>query len=88
MPHLSAPERKINKTIVISIDSSMNFFWGTEKISWDSLQARLTPTYDTTNEFSRVVIRPDGTVPFREVYKVMRLAKTRGYQTVMSMKED
>jgi biopolymer transport protein ExbD len=88
MPHLSPPERKVNKTIVISIDSSINFFLGSEKISWDSLQTRLKLTYDTTNEFSRVVIRPDGTVPFREVYKVMRLAKTRGYQTVMSMKED
>ena len=88
MPHIAPPERKINKTILISIDSSLNFFWGSEKISWDILQVRLKPTYDTTNEFSRVVIQPDGAVPFREVYKVMRLTKTRGYQTVVSMKED
>jgi len=88
MPRLSPPERKTNKALVISIDSAANLCWGAEKISWDSLQTRLKPTYDTTSEFSKVVIQPDGAVPFREVYKVMRLAKMRGYQTVVSMKEN
>lgn len=82
-------DTKAKQTIVISIDSTQNFFAGTRKISQDSLQNAIAAAVAKSEDAeATVVINPDKKADAESIYAVLYAAKRLKLRVVMAVDKE
>lgn len=82
-------DTKAKQTIVISIDSTQNFFAGTRKISQDSLQSAIAAAVAKSEDAEpTVVINPDKKADAESIYAVLYAAKRLKLRVVMAVDKE
>ncbi len=65
--HLGRPE---NNTIVVTIDKNYRVYYGTEAVNLHDLNRRVGAELKKDDE-TRIIIKPDASVPYQELIRVM-----------------
>jgi biopolymer transport protein ExbD len=82
-------DTKAKQTVVVSIDSSQNFYVGTRKLDKDSLQNAIASVVAKSQDAEpTVVINPDRKADAESIYAVMYAAKRLKLRTVMAVDKD
>jgi len=82
-------DTKAKQTLVISIDSTQNFFAGTRKISQDSLQSAIAAAVAKSEDAEpTVVINPDKKADAESIYAVLYAAKRLKLRVVMAVDKE
>lgn len=82
-------DTKAKQTVVVSIDSTQQFFVGTRQTFPDSLQAAIKTIVDKSEDVEpTVVINPDRKANAESIYKVMYAAKRLNLRTVMAVDKE
>jgi biopolymer transport protein ExbD len=74
--HLGRPEQN---TIVVTIAKDTRVYFGTEAVNLSELNRRIN-TELKKDEQTRVIIKPDASVPYRELIRVMDSLAAAGVQ--------
>ncbi|SHM90096.1 outer membrane transport energization protein ExbD [Chitinophaga jiangningensis] len=75
---------KAKQTVVVSINSNHEFFVGTNKVPFESLQQTLVPALSHESVDPTVVINAEKTVPIEDVVSVMEIARSVGAKVVLA----
>ncbi len=79
-------DTKARQTVVVSIDSTQQFFVGTTRVSTDSLQSAIQRIVAKSEDAEpTVVINPDRKANAESIYAVMYAAKRLQLRTVMAV---
>jgi biopolymer transport protein ExbD len=79
-------DTKAKQTVVVSIDSTQNFFVGTRLTPVDSLQSAISAIVNKAEDAEpTVVINPDRKADAESIYAVMYAAKKLQLRTVMAV---
>jgi len=79
-------DTKAKQTVVVSIDSTQNFYVGTTRVTGDSLQSSINMIVAKSEDAEpTVVINPDRKANAESIYKVMYAAKNLKLRTVMAV---
>lgn len=85
----SQGDTKAKQNVVVSIDANNRYYVGTTLVSKDSLQSALQPILiKEKTEIPTVVINADKSVDIEAVVSVMKIAKTLGAKTVLSVEKE
>jgi biopolymer transport protein ExbD len=81
-------DTKAKQNVVVSIDSSKQFYIGTTPVPMDSLKSLLIPLISKEKtDVPTIVINADKSVDIDAVVGVMRIAKELGAKTVLSVEK-
>lgn len=79
-------DTKAKQTVVVSIDSTQNFFVGTRAVKLDSLETAISAIVAKSEDAEpTVVINPDRKADAESIYAVMYAAKHLKLRTVMAV---
>ncbi len=85
---LTLPKAKTNtkskQTVVVSINGNREFFVGTNKVTFDQLEASLVPALKKENIDPTIVINAEKSVPVEDVVSVMEVAREIGAKVVLA----
>lgn len=78
---------KARQTVVVSISGSREFFVGTNKVPFESLQNALKPALANENLEPTIVINAEKSVPVEDIVNVMEIANKLGAKVVLATKK-
>lgn len=85
----ASSDSKDKQSIVVTVDSTRQFFIGTKKIDATSLRDELLAKVDTTNAYEQtVVINGDVNANWGSVFSIIREAKKLNLKTVVAVDKE
>ena len=79
-------DTKAKQSVIVSIDKNRNVFLGQQKINFDSLESQLRTHINSGDSIKpAVVINADSLVAWKDIVKIMSIAKRLGATTSASI---
>lgn len=77
----AAPQKRPDKPIFLSVRADMSLMLGSDRITREELQSRLTAVTNGDRE-QRIFLRADRAIPYGDVMEVMNQVRDAGYSKI------
>lgn len=78
---------KAKQTVVVSINEKLEYFVGTNRVSFDRLKAALAPALANEKLEPTIVINAEKSVPVEQIVNVMEIARELKAKVVLATKK-